>query len=183
MKIRLGDLRKIIKEELSHTMLESASLTPRSFAEEEFLRLVKNASEDVVLEVQRAWDDLKSGADFSQVAMDLYDSTGFRIDSLGRRYRDGSVARGGPFEKAMAEINPDSVKKSVSEVQGSSWPNDAIVQFAASKRAARNAPRPQDPRPPWPFDPSYPGKREYDERTGKWKMVDSDPISGRSYVE
>ena len=184
MKIRLGALRKIIKEELSRAMLESATLTPRSFVEDEFLRFTKNSSEEDVLEVQKAWNDLKNGADFSQVAMDLYDSTGFRIDSLGRRdISKRTVGRGGPFERAMSEINPESVEVSVGEIQRSSWSDDALVQHAAEKRAARNAPRPQDPRPPWPFDPNYPGKREYDEKTKQWKMVDRDPVSGRSYVD
>lgn len=184
MKIRLGTLRKIIKEELSRVVLESATLTPRSFVEDEFLRFTKNSSEEDVLEVQKAWNDLKNGADFSQVAMDLYDNTGFRIDSLGRRdVRKNMVARGGPFERAMSEINPESVEASVGEIRRSSWSDDALVQHAAEKRAARNAPRPQDPRPPWPFDPNYPGKREYDEKTKQWKMVDRDPVSGRSYVD
>lgn len=195
MKIRLGTLRKIIKEELSRAILESASLTPRSFAEDEFLRFTKNSSEEDVLAVQKAWNDLKlikidaEGidarrlvADFSRVAMELYNSTGFKIDSLGRRnISQGTVSRGGPFERAMSEINPKSVEVSVGEIQSSSWSNDALVQHAAEKRAARNAPRPQDPRPPWPFDPNYPGKREF--KNGKWHMVDSDPVSGRSYLD
>lgn len=197
MKIRLGDLRRIIKEELSRAILESASLTPRSFAEDEFLRFTKRSSEEEDLAVQKAWNDLKLieidaedpdakrrwVADFSRVAMELYNSTGFKIDSLGRRnISQGTVSRGGPFERAMSEINPKSVEVSVGEIQSSSWSNDALVQHAAEKRAARNAPRPQDPRPPWPFDPKYPGKREYDEKTKQWKMVDSDPVSGYSYV-
>lgn len=184
MKIRLGTLRKIIKEEVSRVIVESATLTPRTFAETEFLRFTKNSSEEDVLEVQKAWNDLKNGADFSEVAMELYDKTGFKIDSLGRRnIKQGTVARGGSFERAMTEINPESVEVSVGEVQSSSWADDALVQHAAAQLAARNAPRPQDDRPPWPFDPSYPGKREYDPVKKQWKMVDRDPISGRSYVD
>ena len=116
MKIRLGTLRKIIKEELSRVVSESSAPMPRSFAESEFLRLAKNASEEDILEVQSAWNDLKNGADFSQVAMDLYNNTAskFRIDSLGRRDIPGKlVARGGSFDRGMAEINPESVETSV----------------------------------------------------------------------
>jgi hypothetical protein len=139
MKIRLSDLRRIIKEEVSRSLKESYTQSP----EEMFKRAVATAPEHLD-SLAAAWDSLKSGEPFADVAQRLYDETRLNITHIAK------TRHGGPG-LGLENIDPEKLAAVESMIDASTMTGDDLLTHAAAeqeRRSGLHAPRPPSDRDP-----------------------------------
>ena len=159
MKIRLSELRKIIREEVSRSVNETAG---SGDPEAVFMRLMKTSRKSDIPAIADAWDSLKSGTSFPDVAKELYDATRLNIAWIAKKQQGGPGLGDGPFD-------PDKLAAVDAAIDASTMTGDDLLAAHAAEQEMQSRPR-SSGRPPWPGDPNDPAERIYEPGVG-WKRV------------